>query len=61
MKRILKLLNLKLIIESKNWSIEMFVIDFVLKTNPWIYKIKDLNEEKVIGSFYEKLFLLSIS
>ena len=39
----------------------MFVIDFVLKTNPWIYKIKDLNEEKVIGSFYEKLFLVSIS
>ena len=40
-------------IESKNWSIEMFVIDFVLKTI-LEYKIKDLNEEKVIGSLYEK-------
>ena len=23
----------------------MFVIDSVLKTNPWTYKIKDLNKE----------------
>ena len=34
------------------------MIDFVLKTNPWTYKIKDLNREIVIESFYEKeLFL----
>ena len=31
-----------------------------MKTNPWTYKIKDLNEEKNIGSFYEKELLLSI-
>ena len=31
---------------TKNWSREIFVIDFVLKNNPWIYKINDLNEEK---------------
>ena len=37
-----------------NWSREIFIIDSVLKTNPWIYKIKDLNGEKIIGSFYEK-------
>ena len=44
---------------TKNWSREIFIIDSVLKTNPWTYKIKDLNGEKVIGSFYEKELLLS--
>ena len=38
----------------ENWSSEIFVTDSVLKTNPWTYKIKDLNGEKIIGSFYEK-------
>ena len=32
----------------------MFVIDSVLKTNPETYKTKDLNGEKIIGSFQEK-------
>ena len=36
------------------------VVDSVLKTNPWTYKIKDLNREKIIGSFYEKELLFSI-
>ena len=31
-----------------------------MKTNPWTYKFKDLNGEKIIGSFYEKELLLSI-
>ena len=39
---------------------EIFIIDSVLKTNPWTYKIKDLNGEKIIGNFYEKEFFLSI-
>ena len=25
----------------ENWSIEVFIIDFVLKTCPWTYKLKD--------------------
>ena len=45
---------------AENWSREIFIIDSVLKTNPWTYKIKDLNGEKMIGSFYEKELLLSI-
>ena len=45
-------------IETRNWS-EIFIIDSVLKTNPRIYKIKDLNRKKIIGSFYEKELLLS--
>ena len=46
---------------TENWSREIFIIDFVLKTNLWTYKLKDLNEEgKIIGSFYEEELLLSI-
>ena len=29
---------------TENWSRETFTINSVLKTNPWTYKIKDLNE-----------------
>ena len=34
--------------------------DSVLKTNPWRYKIKHLNWEKITRSFYEKELLQSI-
>ena len=36
---------------TENYSKEIFVIDSVLKTNPWTYKIKDLNSEKMIVMF----------
>ena len=42
---------------TKNWSREIFIIDSVLKINPCTCKIKDLNGQKVIGSFYEKELL----
>ena len=45
---------------SKNLSNEIFVLDSVLKTYPWIHKIRHLNGETIIGSFYEKELLLSI-
>ena len=45
---------------TENWSREIFIIDSVLKTNPWTDKIKDLNGEKIVGSFYEKELLRSI-
>ena len=45
---------------TENWSRETLIIDSVLRTTPWNYKIKDLNGEKVIGSFYKKELLLSI-
>ena len=44
---------------SENWSREIFIINSVLKTNPWNHKSKDINGEKIIGSFYEKDLLLS--
>ena len=36
------------------WSEEIFVIKKVKNTVPWTYVINDLNNEKIIGSFYEK-------
>ena len=44
---------------TKNWSREISIMDFVLKTNPSIYEIKDLNRKKMIGNFCEKELLLN--
>ena len=35
-----------------NWSREIFMIDSVFKNNPLTYRIKDLNREKIIESFF---------
>ena len=35
---------------TENWLRKIFIINSVLKTNPWTYKIKDLNEEKLLLS-----------
>ena len=43
---------------TKNCSREIFLIDSVLKTNPWTYEIQQLYREK-ITSFYEKELLWS--
>ena len=43
---------------TENWSREIFIIDSVLKTNLWTYRLKDLNGGKIIGSVYEKELLL---
>ena len=45
---------------SENWSREIFIIDSVLKTNPWTYKLKGLYRDKILGSFDEKELLFSI-
>ena len=39
---------------TKNWSIEMFAIDSVLKTNFWANKVKHLNGQKTKVSFKKK-------
>ena len=36
-----------------NWSEEIFVIKEIKNTVPWIYVINDLNNEQIIGTFYE--------
>ena len=37
-----------------NWSEGVFVIKKVKNTMPWTYVVNDLNDEKIIGTFYEK-------
>ena len=39
---------------SANWSEEIFVIKKIKNTVPWTYVINDLNDEEIIGTFYEK-------
>ena len=37
-----------------NWSEEVFIVSKINNTVPWTYIINDLNDEKIIGTFYEK-------
>lgn len=41
------------------WQREIFVIKEILDTNPITYKIKDLKDEDIIGSFYKQELQLS--
>ena len=37
-----------------NWSSEIFIVDKINDTVPYTYNLKDLNDEEIIGSFYDK-------
>ena len=39
---------------TPNWSEEIFVIKEIKNTVSWTYVINDLNDEEIIGTFYEK-------
>ena len=39
---------------DSNWTREIFVITEILKTRPLTYKIKDLNGEQIVGTFYNE-------
>ena len=39
---------------TPNWSEEVSEIKKVKNTVPWTYTINDLNDDKIIGTFYEK-------
>ena len=41
---------------TPNWSEEIFIVKKIKNIVPWTYEIKDLNGEKIVGSFYEKEF-----
>ena len=45
---------------TPNWSKETFIGDEINDTVPYTYNIKDLNGEKIIGSFYDKELQKSI-
>ena len=39
---------------TPNWSSEIFIVDQINDTVPYTYNLKDLNDEEIIGSFYDK-------
>ena len=39
---------------TPNWSREIFIVNKINDTVPYTYNIKDLNGEKIIGSFYDR-------
>ena len=39
---------------TPNWSIEIFIVNKIDDTVPYTYNIKDLNDEEIIGSFYDR-------
>ena len=39
---------------APNWSSEIFIVDKINDTVPYTYNLKDLNDEEIIGSFYDR-------
>ena len=39
---------------TPNWSTEIFIVDKINDTVPYTYYLKDLNDEEIIGSFYDR-------
>ena len=39
---------------TPNWSNEIFIVDKINDIVPYTYNLKDLNNEKIIGSFYDR-------
>ena len=45
---------------TPNWSKEIFIVNKMNDTVPYTYNIKDLNDEEIIGSFYDRELQKSI-
>ena len=39
---------------TPNWSREIFIINKINDIVPYTYNLKDLNDEEIIGSFYDR-------
>ena len=39
---------------APNWSSEIFIVDKINDTVQYTYNLKDLNDEEIIGSFYDR-------
>ena len=39
---------------APNWDEEVLLLKKIKNTVPWIYVNSDLNNEEIVGSFYEK-------
>ena len=42
---------------TENWTREIFVIDKVLWDGVYYYKLKDMNGEDILGTFYDELLM----
>ena len=58
--RISKFKNIFAKVYTPNWSKEIFIVNKINDTVPYTYNIKDLNEEEIIGSFYDRELKKSI-
>ena len=58
--RISKLKNIFAKGYTPNWSKEIFIVDKINDTVPYTYNVKDLNDEEIIGSFYDRELQKSI-
>ena len=45
---------------TPNWSREMFIVNKINDTIAYTYNIKELNDEEIIGSFYDRELQKSI-
>ena len=45
---------------TPNWSREIFIVNKINDTVPYTYNIKDLNDEEITGSFYDRELQKSI-
>ena len=52
--RISKLKNIFAKGYTPNWSKEIFIVDKINDTVPYTYNLKDLNDEEIIGSSYDR-------
>ena len=51
----LEYLNLKIYLKyTPNWSREIFIVNKINDTVQYTYNLKDLNDEEIIGSFYDR-------
>ena len=39
---------------APNWSSEIFIVNKINDTVPYAYNLKDLNDQEIMGSFYDK-------
>ena len=39
---------------TPNWSKEIFIVNKINDTAPYTYNLKDLNDEEIVGSFYDR-------
>ena len=58
--RISKFKNIFAKVYTHNWSKEIFIVNKINDTVPYTYNIKDLNDEEIIGSFYDRELKKSI-